>query len=214
MITAFFDIDHTIIRNTSMERVFVKYLRRRGVITYFDLLRTAFFIIRNISDPSGLSIRSRRPYLEEKSVKKIETIAGECFKDAIIPLIAKEAIVEITRHKEAGHQIVLLSGTLEILARLLSRHVKADYYYACNPEVSGGYYTGKIIPPIPYGEGKRQILLSYSKEHEIDIRKCFAYGDSVSDINVFEFVGNPCVVNPGRKLFGIAREKGWNIVNW
>ena len=214
MITAFFDIDYTIIRNTSMERIFVKYLRRRGIINWGDILRTLLFIISNISEPSGIAIRSRRPYLEKKSVNIVEALASECFRDAIIPLISKEAIIDITRHKEAGHQIVLLSGTLEILARLLSRHVKADYYYACNPEVSGGYYTGKIIFPIPYGEGKRQILLSYSKEHDIDLRKCFAYGDSMSDINVFECVGNTCVVNPERKLFGIARKKGWNIVNW
>lgn len=197
-----------------MERVFIKYLRRGGIINWRDILRTLLFIIRNISEPSGIAIRSKRSYLESKSINSVEAVAGECFKDAIIPLISKEAIIEITRHEEAGHQIVLLSGTLEILARLLSQHVKADYYYACNPEVSGGYYTGKIIPPIPYGEGKRQILLSYSKGHDIDLKKCFAYGDSMSDINVFECVGNPCVVNPGRRLFGIAREEGWDIVNW
>lgn len=214
MKTAFFDIDYTIIRNTSMERVFMGYLWRRRVITCFDIIRTALFIVRNISDPSGLAIRSRRPYLEGKSVKIIETIAGDCFTDAILPLIAKGAGDEITRHKQAGHQIVLLSGTLEVLARYLSKYVGADYYYACNTEVSAGHYTGRIIPPIPYGKGKQEVLLSHSKEYNIDLNKCFAYGDSMSDMNIFKVVGNPCVVNPGSRLQRIAEDKEWKIVYW
>lgn len=214
MIVAFFDIDHTIICGSSMERVFVKYLITRGHIKVIDVLSTVAFIFRHLSDTSGMSIRSKRPYLRGKSVALIDALARRCFHEAILPLISKEAIATIGKHKDAGHCIVLLSGTLEMLARPLSRYVKADHYIACRPEEGDGYFTGRIVSPIPYGEGKRQIILSYAREREIDLKQCFAYGDSMSDIAIFESVGNPCVVNPGRRLFSIAKKRGWGIKSW
>lgn len=214
MIATFFDIDYTIIPCTSMERVFFKYLMARGYIKWGNLFRTASFILRHISDMSGIAMRSKRPYLMGKPVAKTEVLANNCFNEAIFPLISKKAIETIKWHREAGHYIVLLSGTLEMLARQLCHYVKADHYIACKPEDINGYFTGKIIPPIPYGDGKRQILLSYTKEQGVDLIKSFAYGDSMADMGIFESVGNPRVVNPGRRLRVIAKERGWEIIYW
>lgn len=214
MIAAFFDIDHTIISGPSMERIFFKYLMARGYITGVDVIRTAAFILRHLSDTSGIRIRSRRPYLNGKSVALTAALASQCFHDIILPLVSKGAIVEIRRHQEAGHHIVLLSGTLEMLARLLCHYIKADHYIACRPEERAGYFTGGIVPPIPYGEGKRQILNSYAQELGIDLEQCFAYGDSMADIGVFDSVGYPYVVNPGRRLHAIAEKRGWTTVKW
>lgn len=214
MIAAFFDIDHTIICETSMERAFFRYLMIRGYIKWVDVFHTAAFLLRHISDTSGIAIRSRRPFLQGKPVALIEALAGQCFNEAILPMLSKEAIATIRKHREEGHHIVLLSGTLEILARLLSQYVKANYHIACRPEEVDRYFTGGILPPIPYGEGKRQILISYAREQGIDLKQCFAYGDSLSDIGVFESVGNPCIVNPGRRLRAIAKKRGWVILHW
>lgn len=214
MIAAFFDIDHTIISGPSMERIFFKYLMARGYIKGIDIIRTAAFIFRHLSDTSGIRVRSRRPYLQGKSVALTDALASQCFHDTILPLVSKGAIAEIRRHQEAGHHIVLLSGTLEMLARPLCHYVKADHYIACIPEEVAGYFTGRIVPPIPYGEGKRQILISYAKELGIDLKQCFAYGDSMADIGVFESIGDPYVVNPGRRLRAIAGKRGWTTVKW
>ena len=214
MVVAFFDIDHTIICGTSMERAFLKYLFKSRYIKVSDILRTAVFICRHLFDSSGISIRSRRPYLQGKSVAVIESLAAQCFKKSILPLISRDAMETIRRHKKAGQQVVLLSGTPHILARLLSRHVNADYYIACKAVEAEGYFTGDILNPIPYGEGKRDILLSYATEKGINLKECFAYGDSIADIGVFRSVGNPYVVNPARRLRLIAAEKGWRIVYW
>lgn len=214
MIIAFFDIDHTIIRSTSMERIFFKYLFSKSHIKVTDVLYTIAFILHHIFDASGLRMRSKRPYLQGKSVALMGALATQCFYEAILPLVSIEAAAEIGRHKDAGHRIILLSGTLEMLAGSLSQYVGADESIACRPEVADGYFTGRIIPPIPYGEGKREILISYAREYRIDLKQCFAYGDSLSDMGIFESVGNPCVVNPGRRLSAIAKKRGWEIRYW
>lgn len=187
---------------------------KEGHIRGADLLRTGTFIARHLFDTTGIIIRSRRPYLKDKSAVHMEALSSICFKEKIMPLLSKEALKQIAVHQDAGHDIVLLSGTLEMLARVLSRHVKADHYYACRPEERDGYFTGRIVPPIPYGEGKRQILISHATEFGVDLIQCYAYGDSMADVDVFESVGNPCVVNPGWRLNSVAKKKGWEIRYW
>ncbi len=214
MVIAFFDIDHTIIHGSSMERLFVRYLMKKGYIKAIDALRTVAFISTHLLDTSGIAMRSRRPYLQGKSVELMEAQATQCFNDLIQPLVSKDALLEIKEHKKAGHQIVLLSGTLEMLARLLCRYVDADYYIACRTLEVDGYFTGIVAPPIPYGEGKRKIVLSYAREKGINLRECYAYGDSMADLGVFESVGNSYMVNPGRRLSAIAQKRGWKIRYW
>ncbi len=214
MITAFFDIDHTIVRGTSMERIFIKYLFTHGGITVMDVLRTAFFIFRNINDKSGIAIRSKRPYLKGKSVSPIKSLAGQCFKEKIVPQISEKALARIKEHRSAGHSIVLLSGTLDILADELSRFVRANHYIACTTIREGEYFTGDIKPPIPYADLKRDIAVRYAKEYYLDLKECFAYGDSMADSALFRSVGNPSVVNPGRRLCAIANKCGWSQLNW
>jgi len=214
MITAFLDIDHTIVRGTSMERVFLRYLFTRGYITIIDILRNVVFICRNMNDKSGIAIRSKRPYLQGKSVSLMKSLAEQCFREKIVPEISEMALAKIREHKDAGHSVVLLSGTLDILAQELTRFIKADHFIACTAIEKDGYFTGDIMPPVPYGDLKRDIVLRYAQEYAINLKECFAYGDSMADSGLFQSVGNPSVVNPGRRLYGLAKERGWEMVNW
>jgi len=214
MIAAFFDIDRTIIWGTSMERVFFRYLLSKGYIKVWDVLKTGVFILCHLFDTSGLSLRARRPYLSGKPVNLMDTLAKRCFDEAILPLISEEAVAAVRFHKDTGHRVILLSATLEILAENLCRYLGVDAHITCQLERNGGYFTGKVIPPIPYGEGKREIMKTYAREYGIDLKDSFAYGDSLSDMCLFECIGNPIIVNPGRRLLAAAKKRGWKIQYW
>lgn len=212
MIAAIFDIDHTIIRGTSMERVFLKYLIKQKIVGGMDIIRTALFVLSHLPDP--VYMRSMRPYLRKKEVETILFHGEICFRDRIVPLISEGAMKKIAYHKQEGHTVILLSGTIDILADLLAKHIGVDHYIASCPERKNGYYTGRIIPPIPYREGKREILLSLVAEKGILLRQSFSYGNSLSDRHILECVGNPCAVNPGARFKRMAERKGWNIEYW
>ena len=167
-----------------------------------------------MNDKSGIAIRSRRPYLQGKSVSLMKSLANQCFREKVVPLISMKALAKIREHKSAGHGVILLSGTVDILAEPLRAYTNADLYIACNTVEKDGHFTGDIMPPIPYGNGKRDIVLRYAQEYAINLKECFAYGDSMADSGLFQSVGNPSVVNPGRRLYGLAKERGWEMVNW
>jgi phosphoserine phosphatase len=56
-----------------------------------------------------------------------------------------------------------------------------------------------------------QELIS-EKGLEVNLSSSFAYADSISDLPLLEWVGNPVAVEPEEKLQAIAQERGWQIM--
>ncbi|WP_419887824.1 HAD family hydrolase [Neobacillus niacini] len=64
-----------------------------------------------------------------------------------------------------------------------------------------------------YGERKREFIHAHLSNTDVDWQNSFAYGDSYSDLNVLELVGNPVAVNPEPRLLEIANHKKWEIIS-
>ena len=77
-----------------------------------------------------------------------------------------------------------------------------------------GVYTGRLVPPLPYGEGKRELVEALAQDLALELSACYAYGDSPGDLAVLQAVGHPTVVNPIRGMTRIARQQNWPIVEW
>jgi phosphoserine phosphatase len=92
--------------------------------------------------------------------------------------------------------------------------LQVDRCLAAKPEEVDGLYTGRLLPPLPYGEGKRELIMQLASELDLDLQSSFAYGDSPGDLEILETVGHPMVVNPIRGMAGIAKRKGWPIQEW
>ena len=86
--------------------------------------------------------------------------------------------------------------------------------FAARLERSGILYTGAVVPPLPYGVGKRTLIVSHAQEKGLELANSFAYGDSPGDTQILELVGYPVVVNPIRGMRRLARQRGWPVVNW
>ena len=59
---------------------------------------------------------------------------------------------------------------------------------------------------------KKNTLLEFSKKHNIDLKKSFAFGDSGTDAEFLYAVGKPVALNPNRKLRKIALKNKWTIL--
>src|SRR5574337_1790613 len=88
---AIFDIDGTILRNISSERVFFRYLIEKGIVTSKDLLQFANMFLNNLLRFKGLYVRKNKYYLKNKEYEKIVSNINECFKKRISPYISTVA---------------------------------------------------------------------------------------------------------------------------
>ncbi|MGB8357639.1 MAG: haloacid dehalogenase-like hydrolase, partial [Bacteroidales bacterium] len=79
-------------------------------------------------------------------------------------------------------------------------------------EVTDGVFKGSAENKFCLEDEKRIRLLQYCELRNYSLDEAFYYGDSISDLSALEVVGNPVCVEPDRKLFRIANEKGWRII--
>ena len=115
-------------------------------------------------------------------------------------------------HLRRGDTVVLLSGTLEPIARALAsafgvRHVRAT---VCR-ERDGRYLAG---PPEvhPFGITKLEIAAKFAAEIGATLSEASAYGDSQHDLELLQAVGDPVAVMPDRPLLETARGNRWHII--
>jgi HAD superfamily hydrolase (TIGR01490 family) len=141
-----------------------------------------------------------------------------------VPVFFGEAMERVAWHARKGHTIVLLSGTLEPLAGEAGRDLEASlaereidcelYICATLLEEVDGRWTGKILGEVMFGEAKERAARRIAAELKLDLRRCYAYGDSASDRWLLDAVGRPVTVNPGKELARHARQRGWTVLQW
>jgi HAD superfamily hydrolase (TIGR01490 family) len=213
---AFFDLDGTLIPRPSLEKRFLRVLRREGAVglrNYVTWLREATRLL-----PRGINLVV---YGNKAWLRGI----GESRADAlIIPPFFPRAIEHIVWHAEHGHVIVIISGALEPLAKkaaelleeeLAGRGIAANIeVLATRLEAAAGSWTGRILGEAMFGEAKARAMRRFAAARDVDLKKCFAYGDSTHDRWMLETAGKAVAVNPSSDLARIAMRNDWDILRW
>jgi phosphoserine phosphatase len=75
-------------------------------------------------------------------------------------------------------------------------------------------WTGRIVGEAMFGEAKAGTISRIAVQDNLDLQRCFAYGDSSSDKCMLEAVGKPAAVNPSNDLARIARRNEWAVLLW
>jgi HAD superfamily hydrolase (TIGR01490 family) len=213
-LAALFDVDNTLIPGAACEVRFFRYLGRRGLVGWRELRRSFIWLMRHGPSISIHPLRERKVYLEGKDPSVIEACAKEFFHDEMLTLLSRKARERLEAHRQSGHQLILISGAPDFLITPLAAALNVPTLFAARLERVGGRYTGIVIPPLPYGMGKQQLIVSHAQEKGLELASSFAYGDSPGDAEILALVGYPVVVNPIRGMLRIARERGWPVVDW
>src|SRR5215813_10994705 len=101
-IVAIFDVDGTLIADTTLERIFIKFLWRRGELSWHELINW-------IGSWAKAAITGRprlkaiKAYLRGKDSARIRRLARECFEGEIEPRLSPKAINRLRWHQSAGH---------------------------------------------------------------------------------------------------------------
>jgi HAD superfamily hydrolase (TIGR01490 family) len=124
-------------------------------------------------------------------------------------------IMDILRdHQAKGHVVALVSGSPQKMLDAIASRLDIEYSVGTPLEIKDGLYTGRIGGALMMNEGKTAALQDFAaqKGFDIDWEKSFAYGDSRSDVDLLEMVGNPVAVYPDKALKALALDRGWSMI--
>jgi HAD superfamily hydrolase (TIGR01490 family) len=217
---AFFDLDGTLLAGPSLERRFFRELRYRRAI---GLLNYLWWIAQALQlAPWGITemLQSNKMYLRGVAV----TGGGPSLNRGLKNSFIADSIGRVAWHAKRGDKIVIVSGTLEFLARsaacemekILSRRGIAAKIHVCATrlEEKDGRWTGKIIGEAMFGEAKARAARRFAAQMGCDLKKSSAYGDNDQDRWLLDAVGNPWAVNPSPGLLRLAQQRNWRVVWW
>jgi len=209
---AVFDVDGTILRGRSAERTFIRHLLRRGVLSAAAVVRYLRRLLATLPR-DGILATYNRTYLRGMSRDLCREIAEECFRDLLRPRISAAAVSRIEEHRRDGHEIVLLSGTLDFLVEHFREEIGADRARATVLEVENGTYTGEVVGPFVYGAGKvevvhREIAGAY------DLPRSWAYADARADFAMLQLFGHAVLVNATGRLARVGRQAGFELASF
>ncbi|MCG3778196.1 MAG: putative phosphatase [Nitrospira sp.] len=213
-VVALFDVDNTLLPGEASEIRFFRFLWRRGLVGWSELSRTLAWLAGHVPPFSLHSLRERKVYLTNKRPADMESSAKEFCQAEMIGRLALQGLAQLDAHRRAGHQLILVTGAPDFLIAPLAAFLNVPTVFAAKLEQYNSLYTGALIPPLPYGVGKRELILAHAREMGLDLTGSYAYGDSPGDYDLLELVGHPLVVNPIRGMQRIAHRRGWPVTEW
>lgn len=212
---AFFDLDRTLISGASMF-IFGWVAWRRELMSTAELVADArqatVFRLTGGSEAQTDWVTGR--ILGAVEGRKREEITA--LNDDILPRLLEAVRAETRRvveqHHEAGRDTYIVSASPVELVGPLAQALGMTGAIATEAEIVNGVYTGRLTSDFCYGIGKVDRVQQLADRERYDLRLCYAYSDSASDLPLLELVGHPVAVNPDRELGRIARSRNWPTV--
>ncbi len=91
--------------------------------------------------------------------------------------------------RRAGAATALVTGGFAIFAERVARELGFDHVVANRLEIAGGRLTGKVLPPIVTGAGKRDALAALAAARGIAPAQVIAVGDGANDLEMLAAAG-------------------------
>ena len=212
---AFFDLDRTLIRRSSALALAGSF-QERGLIGRTQLAKAAAWQILFAARGAGAeTVRKAAEdglmLLKDLEVEEMRALVSEAMEPALKPLVFREPLDLVARHRERGERVYIVSAALQEIVDALADELGFDGAVGSICEVVDGRYTGRSLRAC-HGPGKADAVRELAAAEDIELERSTAYSDSHTDLPFLEAVGNPVAVNPDRELRRIARDRGWPIL--
>jgi len=212
---AFFDVDNTIIRGASAFHL-ARALWQRGFFRKRDIASFAVhqcrYMVFGENKEQIDEVRSRAlSLMTGHSVAEVVAIGEEVYDEVLSSRIYPGTQALLDDHLAKGHEVWLVSATPVEIGNLIARRLGATGALGTIAEHRKGLYTGRLVGDMMHGEAKAHSVIALAEETGIDLEESYAYGDSLNDLPLLRCVGNPCAINPERRLRRLARQIGWPV---
>lgn len=216
-VAAFFDMDKTLLSGSSAV-LLARYMRGRGELAWQETMRVISAMVRYKLGLLDMIETTRQIVRAMAGLSEADRIAytRQWFTEHLIDYVTEEGRRWVAGHRRLGHRVALITASPSYTADQLAGHlgIAGEDVMATRFEVQQGRFTGRMVEPMIYGEGKLQAACTYAETHGVDLARSYFYTDSIADLPLLEIVGYPVAVNPDRVLRKVARARGWPIVRF
>jgi HAD superfamily hydrolase (TIGR01490 family) len=213
---SYFDVDGTLVKTNLIHPTLYYLLHQRTPMRSLQKLARAAL---NSPRMVWAEMQDRRMFnevlfssYEGISEDRLRVLADDAFEDVLKRAIFPSAKDLVSRCRDEGHDVVLVSGALDFLMRRLADHLGATHVIANRLEIKDRFATGKLLRPVVAGPEKARLVREHARAAGHDLDECFAYSDSYSDVPMLSVVGHPAAVNPDRRLMLLANAYNWPII--
>ncbi|MBD3246475.1 MAG: HAD-IB family hydrolase [Candidatus Omnitrophica bacterium] len=207
-----FDVDNVIIPGQT-QKCFLGKLLRAGDVSLFSFsVVCSWFLLYK----AGITVNTQRirryayRQLAGKRSANLRQLCADLFQSELRPKIFPAAMKKIASYRDRGATVILMSSSLREIVERIQEYIGVETCIATNLEVRNGSYTGEIQGGVPYGEGKVHKLQEFIAENG-PYRKIIAYCDHDSDLPLLEYVHEPIIVNPNKRMRRLAEERRWRV---
>ncbi len=209
-IAALFDFDGTIMAGYSAT-VFLQDSLASGDLKPDELVQITraltSFGLGNMGFSALMAIHAQ--YLQGQSEADYTKNSEKLFRKKIARLIYPESRALIDAHRAKGHTIAIISSATPYQVKPAAQDLDIEHVYCTGLEVKRGKFTGKVVKPTVFGEGKVIAAETLAKKTGARLENSFFYSDSTDDIQLLKHVGHPVTLNPSKRLKKITEERAW-----
>ncbi|MFK7802886.1 MAG: HAD-IB family hydrolase [Anaerolineae bacterium] len=214
-IGAFFDLDRTLIEGFSAKeffqnRIFSGKMSSREVIAQFNGVMVYAMGNGNFAGLAAVSAKGVQGTKEQVFIEVGEEVYTKHLAKSIYP----ESRALVSAHLAKGHTVAIISAATPYQVDPIARDLGIDHIMCTRMEVTNGKFTGKIVEPACWGEGKAFAARELAKDHNIDLSKSYFYTDSAEDMALLEIVGKPRPLNPDPELAAVAFQRDWPVMRF
>jgi HAD superfamily hydrolase (TIGR01490 family) len=209
---AIFDVDGTIVRGSS-ERMFWRYLLARGRQGPRQIGAYLVFLVRYLPTGGIHTLKKNKAYLCGLERTDVDALAEEFVATRLMSRLRTAVVQRLRQHVRRGDAVVLLTGTIEPIARALANRLGVRYVCATLCSERGGRYLAQPPETHPFGAAKLGLSRQLAAQIGCELKTAAAYGDSRHDLFLLEAVSEPVAVSPDATLSRVALERDWEIIS-
>lgn len=209
---AFFDMDKTILSENSAT-LYMRHRYQLGEMTSGDLIRGLGAYVKyklGILDLRSWTLDMMSQF-SGQSEKQLAEEAIAWVEDVVVKTIYPEAERLVEEHLAKSDVVAIVSGATAFVVRPIADRLGIEHILYTRLEVENGLFTGRVIEPICFEEGKIYWLQQFIDEQGIDLAKSFFYTDSITDLPLLDLVGHPVATNPDPLLYRTAVKRRWPV---
>ncbi len=211
---AFFDLDGTLVAGFTANAFLTDQVRHRQV-GLREVARTLAAAIDGTylgGDPTkggDLAFAALAGQTEDT----LADLGERLFVQKIARTIRRQARELVRAHQRLGHTVVVSSAATAYQIRPVARDLGIEHLVCTELEVRDGVLTGAVRGRMRWGREKASGVRAFAREHDVDLRRSYGYGNGVEDIDFLSSVGQPVALTPDAGLRDAAGRFGWPMLD-